>query len=98
MVDIQYKPTLVDSDQSDIRSFIKSPRISISSSGMELLHKSKSHLDLHIKLKGGLPIEKLCPYGSSIVQVTGANALLNYYFYLYTKNHALKESLSVCLL
>ena len=48
MVEIQYKSTLVDSYQSVICGFVKSPRISIYSSGMELLHKSKYHIDLHI--------------------------------------------------
>ena len=52
MVDIPYKHTLVDSDQSSIHSFIKSQRSCLSSSGMELLHKSKYHIDIHIELKG----------------------------------------------
>ena len=55
MVEIQYKPRIAESDQSDIRSFITSPCGIIYSSGMELLHKIKSHIDIHIDLKGRLP-------------------------------------------
>ena len=59
MAEIQYKPTLVDSYQSAICSYIKSLRRSLYSSGMELLHKSKSHTDPHIEPKGRLTKEKL---------------------------------------
>ena len=98
MLVLQYKSTLVESDQSAIRSFVKSQRRSLSSSGMELLHKSKSHLNLHIELKGRLPKKKLYPSGYPIVQVPGSDAFLNDFFDLYTKNFVLKESLSMCLL
>ena len=77
MVDIQYNPTLVESDQSAIHSFIKSLHSSISRPGMELLHKSKYHNDLHIELKRRCPKDKLCPSGYPIVQVPGADAFLN---------------------
>ena len=65
---------------------------------MELLHKRKYHLDLHIELRGRFPKEKLCPSGSPIVKVTGANSFLNALIGLYTKNPAFKESLYVCLI
>ena len=68
------------------------------SSGMELLHKNKSHLDLHIELKGRSPKEKLHPSGSPNIQVIGADAYLNNFVDLYTKKYALKESLYLCLL
>ena len=90
MLQIQYKPTLVESDHSSIFSFIKSLRRSISSSIMELLHNIKYHIDLHIKLKGRFPKYNLYPSGYTIVQVTGADAFLNIFFDLYTKNPALK--------
>ena len=60
------------------------------SSGMEMLHKIKYHLDLHIEPKGRFPKEKLCPSGSPIVQFPGADASLNVFVDLYTKNNALK--------
>ena len=78
-VEIKYKPTLVESDQSAVRSFIKSPRSSLSSLRTELLYKRKPHLDIHIKLKGRFPKEKICLYGSPIVQVPGLNSFLNYF-------------------
>ena len=62
---------------------------------MKLLHKIKSHLGLHIDMKGIFLKEKLCPSGSPIIKVPGYDAFLNYYFDLYTKNPALKESLFV---
>ena len=65
---------------------------------MELLHKSKSHLDLHIKLNGRFPKENLCPSGSPTVKVPGDDTFLNDFVDLYTKNLALKESPSMCLL
>ena len=73
IVDIQYKTTLVESYQSAIHSFIKAPHISISSSGVELFHKRKSHHDIHIELKVRLPEEKICPSGYPIVQFPGAD-------------------------
>ena len=73
LVEIHYNPALVDSYQSVIRTFTKLPCSSISISVMEMLHKRKSHIDLHIELKGILSKEKLCPTGYPIVQVPGAN-------------------------
>ena len=72
-VEIQYNPTLVEYYQSAIHSFIKSLHSILSRSGMELLHKIKHHIDIHIKLKGRFPKYNLCPYGSPTVQVPGAD-------------------------
>ena len=90
MVGIQYNPTLVDSDQSDIRSFIKSTCRSLYRSEMKLLHKRKYRLDIHIEMKGRLPKEKLSPSGSPIIQVPGAVTSLNDFVDLYTNNPASK--------
>ena len=98
MVDIQYKPTLVKSNQSDICSFVKSPWSSIFSSGMQLLHQSKCHLDLCINLKLRLPKQKLCPSRYLIIQVLGDYTFLKVFIHLYTENPAFKKSLYVCLL
>ena len=62
------------------------------------MHKSKSHLDLRIELKGRLLKDNLYPSGYHIVQVPGDNAFLNDSVGLYTKNPALKEILYLCLL
>ena len=62
------------------------------------MHKSKSHLDLHIELKGRLLKDNLYPSGYPIFQVPGDNAFLNDSVGLYTKNPALKEILYLCLL
>ena len=98
MVEIQYKPTLVESDQSDINRLINSPRSSLSISGMELLNKTKYHLGIHIELKERFRKENIFPSGFPIVQVPGADAFLNDFVDLYTNNPEFKESLYVCLL
>ena len=98
MGEIQYKPTLVESDQSNINSFVKSLCSSIFCSVMEPLHKSKYHIDLRIKLEGRFPKEKICPSGYTIFQVPVYDEFLNRFVYLYTKKTELREILYVCLL
>ena len=65
---------------------------------MEMLHKRKSHLYLHIKLKLRLPKDNIFPSEYPIVQIPGADVFLNDFVGLCTKNPVFKGIVSLCLL